>query len=185
MQNPGVNLYFVGFMGTGKTTVGRAVAQRLGFGLLDSDHEIERRCGRPVAEIFAGEGEAAFRALEREFIEHGHPAERQVVACGGGLIVPPGMLEQLRARGVVMCLHASLETILQRTQGNRNRPLLNVDDPAERIRTLYAEREPVYRRAGTIILTDGRMLGDIVSHVLRAYRREAADWLRARGALKR
>jgi shikimate kinase len=180
MPIPDVNLYLVGFMGTGKTTVGRAVAQKLGFQLLDSDHEIERLRQRPVAQIFAGEGEPAFRRLEREFIERGHPGSRQVVACGGGLIVPPGMLELLQARGVVMCLHASLETILRRTQGNRNRPLLNVPDPEERIRVLYAQREPVYRRAGATILTDGRQLGDIVSHVLRAYRRDAADWLRAR-----
>ncbi|HWA09357.1 MAG TPA: shikimate kinase [Opitutaceae bacterium] len=182
MQHPDVNLYLVGFMGTGKTTVGRAVAQKLGFELLDSDHEIERQRRRPIAQIFAEEGEAAFRALERAFIEDGHPARRQVVACGGGLVVPPGMLELLQARGVVMCLHASLETILRRTQGNPNRPLLNVEDPEERIRTLFAAREPVYKRAGTTILTDGRQLGDIVSHVLRAYRREAADWARAHRA---
>jgi len=179
MANPDVNLYLVGFMGTGKTTVGRAVAQRLGFQLLDSDHEIERKKQKPIAQIFAEEGEAAFRVLESEFIETGHPARQQVVACGGGLIVPPGMLEKLQARGVVMCLHASIETILRRTQGNRNRPLLNVDDPAERIRTLFAQREPIYRRAGTTILTDGRQLADIVSHVLRAYRREAVEWGKA------
>jgi shikimate kinase len=83
-----------------------------------------------------------------------------------------------------MCLHASLETILRRTQGNRNRPLLNVENPEERIRTLFAQREPIYKRAGTTILTDGRQLGDIVSHVLRAYRREAADWIRAHGGGK-
>ncbi len=182
MQHPDVNLYLVGFMGTGKTTVGRAVALKLGFQLLDSDHEIERLRHRPVAQIFAEEGEAAFRVLEREFIEQGHPARQQVVACGGGLIVPPGMLESLQGKGVVMCLHASLETILRRTQGNRNRPLLNVENPEERIRTLFAQREPIYRRAGTTILTDGRQLGDIVGHVLRAYRREAADWTRSHGA---
>lgn len=176
---PDVNLYLVGFMGTGKTTVGRAVAQKLGFELLDSDHEIERLQGRPIPQIFAEEGETAFRALERAFVEHGHPTKRQVVACGGGLIVPPGLLEMLQARGVIMCLHASLETILRRTQGNKNRPLLNVEDPEERLRTLFAQREAIYRRAGTMILTDGRQLSDIVSHVLRVYRREAADWQRA------
>ena len=183
MQKQDINLYLVGFMGTGKTTVGRAVAQRLGFQLLDSDHEIERLRHEAVTQIFAAEGEAAFRTLEREFIEHGHPAERQVVACGGGLIVPAGMRELLQTKGVVMCLHASLETILKRTQGNRNRPLLNVENPEERIRLLFAQREPIYRRAGTTILTDGRQLGEIVSHVLRAYRREAAEWIRAHGAM--
>lgn len=171
-----VNLYLVGFMGTGKTTVGRLTAMRLGFRLLDSDHEIERAQGRPVARIFAEDGEAAFRALERRFIEDGHPERGQVVACGGGLVVQPGMLARLKNQGVVVCLHASLETILRRTQGHKNRPLLNVDDPAERIRALYAEREAVYRQAGTVILTDARSLHDIAGHVLRAYRREAREW---------
>ena len=176
MHTPEINLYFVGFMGTGKTTVGRAVAQRMDFQLLDTDAEIERQSGRAVAEIFASEGEPAFRALERKFIETGHPSERCVVACGGGLVVQPGMLDLLKAKGVVICLHASVETILKRTQGSRHRPLLDVENPLERIRTLYAQREQVYRQAGTMILTDGRTLNDIVSHVIRTYRHEAAEF---------
>src|SRR4051812_7704562 len=91
MTPPATNLYLVGFMGTGKSTVGRQVARQLGFQFLDSDHEIERLQGKPVARIFAEEGEAKFRTLEREFIERGHPADRCIVACGGGLVVPPGM----------------------------------------------------------------------------------------------
>src|SRR5436190_14482731 len=110
-----VNLYLVGFMGTGKSTVGRAVAQKLGFELLDSDHEIERECGKTIAEIFAAEGEALFRTRERKFIEQGHPATRTVVSCGGGLVVQPGMLPVLQDKGVVICLHAAIETILART----------------------------------------------------------------------
>jgi shikimate kinase len=178
MPEPDVNLYLVGFMGTGKTTVGRAVAMRLGFQAMDSDHEIERARGQTVAQIFAGEGETAFRALERRFIERGHPDRGVVMACGGGLVVQPGMLELLRARGVVVCLHASLDTILRRTAQVRTRPLLDVDDPAARIRHLYAEREETYKRAGTVILTDFRPLHDIVLHVLRIYRREAREWQR-------
>jgi shikimate kinase len=181
MQAADVNLYLVGFMGTGKSTIGRAAAQRLGFHLLDSDHEIERQQGRTIADIFAQQGEPAFRAFERQFIEGGHPAERTVVACGGGLVVQPGMLEMLRGKGVVICLHASLATVLERTQRNRNRPLLDVADPSERIRTLYAEREPIYKKAGSVILTDSRPLNDIVAHVVRTWRREAVDFVRAKG----
>lgn len=179
MSERGVNLYLVGFMGTGKTTVGRAAAMRLGFQVLDSDHEIERMKGRTVAQIFAGEGEGAFRALERRFIESGHPARGVVVACGGGMVVPAGMLELLRTKGVVVCLHASLDTILRRTAQARTRPLLEVENPAARIRQLYAEREEIYKRSGTVILTDFRPLHDIVMHVLRTYRREAREWERA------
>jgi shikimate kinase len=175
-----VNLYLVGFMGTGKTTIGRAVAQRLGFALLDSDQEIERAQGRAIADIFATDGEAAFRAMERAYIERGHQATHAVVSCGGGLVVQPGMLAALQERGVVICLHASIETILARTARHRHRPLLNVEDPDAQVRALYAVREPIYKRAGTVILTDARPLNDIVAHVIRAWRREAADFVRAR-----
>jgi shikimate kinase len=179
MNAADVNLYLVGFMGTGKTTIGRAVAQKLGFALLDSDHEIERLQGKTIPDIFAQEGEAAFRAMERDFIERGHPAQRSVISCGGGLVVQPGMLERLKAKGVVVCLHASIETILARTARQRNRPLLAVEDPDARVRALYAQREPIYRRSGTLILTDSRPLHDITSHVIRAWRRDAADFVRA------
>lgn len=182
MNAADVNLYLVGFMGTGKSTVGRMVAQRLSFRLLDSDHEIERLQGRAIADIFAQDGEAAFRAMERAFVETGHPAERTVVACGGGLVVQPGLSALLRTKGVVICLHASLPTVLERTGRHRHRPLLNVEDPAERIRSLYAAREPIYRNAGTVILTDGRPLSEVAAHALRVWRREAVDFAQAQQA---
>ncbi|MCC5023683.1 MAG: shikimate kinase [Candidatus Synoicihabitans palmerolidicus] len=177
-NRPAPNLYLVGFMGTGKTTIGRAVAYRLQYQLLDTDHEIEAQQGRSIPEIFANEGEAYFRTLERAFVETGHPGAKCVVACGGGLVVQSGMLDGLKQRGVVIGLHASLETILRRTSASKNRPLLEVDEPMERIRTLYRVREPIYKRAGAVILTDHRPTTDIISHVMRTYRREAGDWER-------
>ena len=178
-MNPAdVNLYLVGFMGTGKTTVGRAVGAKIGFQVLDSDHEIERSRGKSIPDIFAQDGEPAFRQFERDFIERGHPTERTVIACGGGLVVQPNMLELLQSKGVVVCLHASIETILARTARHRNRPLLEVENPEERIRTLYAAREPIYKKSGTVILTDARPLHDIVAHVIRTWRRDAADFAR-------
>jgi shikimate kinase len=165
-------------MGTGKTTVGRAAAQRLGFEFLDSDRMIERKHGRGIPEIFAGEGEAAFRAMERDFIAGGHPAERAVVACGGGLVVQPGMPELLAERGVIVCLHASIETILERTGRQNDRPLLNVPDPRERVRALWAERESIYRSAGTLVLTDTRPMREVVAHVVRVWSREAVEFAR-------
>ncbi|HYC70184.1 MAG TPA: shikimate kinase [Opitutaceae bacterium] len=178
-MQPPVNLYLVGFMGSGKSTVGWQVAKALQYQFLDSDKEIEKAAGRPISEIFATEGEAAFRARERDFVERGHPAEGCVVACGGGLIVPDGMLARLRQRGIVVCLHAPLETILERTSRNALRPLLQVADPMARIQQLFAQREPIYRAAGTVVLTDKRPLREIVTHVLRVYREELRD--RARG----
>jgi shikimate kinase len=178
MSPADVNLYLVGFMGTGKTTVGRAVAHKLGFELIDSDVEIERLKGKTIPDIFAQDGEPAFRVMEREFIANGHPAQRAVVSCGGGLVVQPGMLDILKSKGVVVCLHASIETILDRTGRHRNRPLLAVDDPEQRVRTLYAQREAIYKRCGTVILTDARPLQDITTHVIRSWRRDAADFVR-------
>ncbi len=180
MNASDVNLYLVGFMGTGKTTVGRLAAQRLGFEYVDSDREIERRSGRTIPEIFAGPGEAAFRRMELEFVESGHPAQRAVVACGGGLVIQPGVAGMLKKRGVVICLHASIETILERTGRQNNRPLLDCDDPAGRIRALFAEREPVYRNSGTVILTDARPLREVVAHVIRLWNHESAEFVRGR-----
>jgi shikimate kinase len=176
VSHPKVNLYLVGFMGTGKSTVGRVLAQRLGMALLDSDAEIERRAGTTIAEIFETRGEATFRELEREFVESGHPAEGCIVSCGGGLVLQEGMIARLRQRGVVVCLTARPETILARTQTHKTRPLLNVADPLGRITELLATREPVYRAAGTQVLTDYRPLGEIVAHVQRVYLREAREF---------
>lgn len=173
-----INLYLVGFMGTGKSTVGRLVARQMGFEFLDSDHEIERQQGKPVSQIFAEAGEERFRTLERAYIESGHPANRCVVSCGGGLVVPPGMIELLRQRGIVICLHAPIETILQRTMQATHRPLLEVANREERLRQLYAQREAIYRRSGTLVLTDRRPLKDITAHVLRVYRHEVRDFKR-------
>jgi len=176
MTSAATNLYLVGFMGTGKSTVGRQVAKQMNFQFVDSDQEIERTQGKPVSAIFAEQGEAAFRRMEREFVEHGHPVQGCVVACGGGLVVPPGMLELLRSRGIVICMHAPIETIIERIMHTTHRPLLQVEDRAQRLRELYAQREALYRRTGTMVLTDNRPLREIAAHVLRVYRREAADF---------
>ena len=176
MTPPDTNLYLVGFMGTGKSTVGRMLVKQLGFQFLDSDHEIERAQGKPISRIFAEEGEVRFRELEREFIERGHPDRGCVVACGGGLVVPPGMLELLRSRGVVICMHAPIETVLERTRHATHRPLFEVENREQRVRELFAEREEIYRRTGTMVLTDKRPMREIAAHVMRVYRHEAAHF---------
>jgi len=168
-----VNLYLVGFMGTGKSTVGRLVARRLGMELIDSDSAIEKYYGGPIKKIFENEGEERFRELEKEFVEGGHSERGCVVACGGGLVVQSGMLDLLKKRGVVICLLASAESILRRTKGNKNRPLLNVEDPLGTIENMLAEREPIYREADTLVLTDGRSMNDVAAHVQRVYLRDA------------
>ncbi|MEX0324867.1 MAG: shikimate kinase [Puniceicoccaceae bacterium] len=167
------NIYLIGFMGVGKSAVGRALARSLRMTFVDSDWAIEQKAGKSIAGIFADEGEGAFRTMEREFIESGHAEEGIIVACGGGLPIQPGMSELLKQKGLVVCLFARPETILKRTIGNPKRPLLNVEDPEERIRSLMEEREPVYMAAGIGISTEGRTIPDIVKSITRVYRREA------------
>ena len=176
---PPVNLYLIGFMGVGKSAVGRGVAKVLRHRFIDSDAAIERRAGVPISRLFAEKGEAAFRELEREFMLEGHPPQGCVVACGGGLPIPPGMRELLLDCGVVVCLFASEETILERTSRNNKRPILNVEDPAARVRQLLHARMPIYSSTGTGISTENRKIGDIVDHVVRVYCSEAPRFARA------
>lgn len=163
------NLYLVGFMGVGKSSIGRRLASEMGYKFIDSDHQIEKRVGRKIPEIFAIEGEARFRQYEREFIESGHPPEARVVSCGGGLVIQPGMQDLLKQSGVVICLFASVESIIERTRRNKNRPLLNVENPEERVRKLLAEREPIYMNSGICISTEGRSIAEVVQHIKRSY----------------
>ncbi len=170
--SPGSNLYLIGFMGVGKSAVGRHVARLLDMRFLDSDHEIEQKAGMSIPSIFKTMGEAAFRQMEREFIETGHPDGGCVVSCGGGLPIEPGMRELLLSKGVVVCLFASEATILERTSRNDRRPMLSVEDPVARVRQLLAKRLPIYMNTGTGISTENRSMHEVAAHVARAYRQE-------------
>lgn len=167
------NLYLIGFMGVGKSAIGRAVAKSLRMTFIDSDAEIELSAGKRIADIFANEGEAAFREMERKFIESGHPTSQCVVSCGGGLPCQPGISDLLLSRGVVVCLFASAKTVLTRTCLSNKRPLLNVPDPLARIQQLLAEREPIYMKVGIGVSAESLCLQDVVKNVIRVYKREA------------
>lgn len=170
------NLYLVGFMGTGKSTVGQYVAKEIGLRFVDVDNEIEQQSGTSILKIFAEEGEAAFRKMERIFIEKGHPDKNCVVACGGGLVVQPGMLEMLKQRGIIISLHSSPEQILERTRSNMKRPLLNVRNPRKRIQELLNERESIYRQAGPYIMNQGRSVEEVAADVQKAFKREVMQF---------
>ena len=174
------NLYLVGFMGVGKSALGRKAARSLGYRYLDSDQLIEEKA-EDDSEIFESEGEAAFRAMERDFIDSGHSETGCVVSCGGGLVIQEGMAERLKTKGVVICLFASAESIIERTSRNQNRPLLNVENPEARIRELLAERQPIYMKAGICITTEHRSIPEIVAHMVRTYRTAAADFVKNAG----
>ena len=151
------NLVLIGFSFTGKSTIARLLARRLRWEAADTDREILRRTGRSPQEIFAQDGEAAFRRLEQQVIEDLCAEEGQVIATGGGTPMDPLCRATLFEGNVVVLLDASPEAIIKRLQGSRSgeqRPLLDSPDPLERVRTLKAERDPVYRQAHLVIETE-------------------------------
>jgi shikimate kinase len=150
------NLFLVGLMGAGKTTVGRALARRLGKTFYDSDREIEARTGVRVAHIFEIEGEDGFRKREAETIERLTALDDIVLATGGGAVLDPANRERLRARGFVIYLHAQPRELWQRTRHDRTRPLLQNVDPRQRLEQLYAARDPLYRETADAVVETGR-----------------------------
>ena len=150
------NLFLVGLMGAGKTTVGRTLARETGKSFYDSDHEIEARAGGRVATIVEIEGEPAFRERERKTIAE--LAERQniVLATGGGAVTHPDTRRVLAANGTVIYLRASIDDLLLRTQNDKNRPLLQTADPRAKLESLFAQRDPLYREVADIIIDTSR-----------------------------
>ena len=169
------NLILTGFMGTGKSALGKYIAQLWDFEFADTDKIIQSETGRTIPEIFATDGEAAFRELEKKCVAEWLPPARAVIATGGGIVTIPGMAELLRKRGIVVTLFASPEEILRRTNIAKNRPLLETDgDPLERISTLLAAREQAYMNAGINVLTDRRSLHQLAQIVARIYKNASA-----------
>jgi shikimate kinase len=163
------NLVLVGFMGTGKSAVGRLVAQQLHFAFIDTDELIENEVGKTIPEIFAQQGEAAFRKYEQDVVKALSARRDTVIAAGGGLAADPSNLASLKTHSLVVCLWASPETILARVRTQTHRPLLQTPDPLAKIRELLAQRAPAYRQADVQILTDFRSPKDVVQHVLHQF----------------
>lgn len=142
--------------GSGKSTVGRQLGRRLGLPFFDSDHVIEQRIGCTIREFFAREGEAAFRDVEEQVIGDLAQGPNAVVATGGGAVLREANRQQLRAGGRVIYLRSSPEELYRRLRHDTQRPLLQVADPLNKLRTLYAERDPLYREAAHFLIETGR-----------------------------
>lgn len=150
------NIFLVGLMGAGKTTVGRALARQLGKRFIDSDQEIEARTGVSIPLIFEIEGEASFRQRESDVIRELTARENVVLATGGGAILKPENREFLKTQGTVVYLKASVASILQRTSRDKNRPLLQTADPRQILERLAREREPLYLEVADLVVETGR-----------------------------
>jgi shikimate kinase / 3-dehydroquinate synthase len=171
------NLIITGFSGTGKSLVAKEVARRLNWDFLDTDDEIVKQTGKPIAEIFRQDGEGKFRELERETIRKACQQRQIVIAIGGGAIVDPQNYELLAKTGLIVCLEAKPETIYERLSRDAARgseavvrPLLAVDNPLERIRQLKASRQPYYANVDWTVHTDNLNIDQVAEEVIRAWK---------------
>lgn len=168
MRKPKRNIYLIGMMGTGKSTIGEKVARQLSIDFYDSDKEIEKKEGNSVSEIFTKYGELKFRELEQSFIENGHPESSCIVSCGGGLCMIRGMLEKLREKGFVICLWADAGVIFERIKQDRERPLLLVDEPKSEIQKIIEARRDTYLQADLVIDCNNVSIEDVTMKIIDA-----------------
>lgn len=150
------NIILTGFMGTGKTAVGRELSRLLNMRLVDVDFEIEESREMKITDIFKNFGEPFFRDIETEMIRKLARVENTVISTGGGAVLREENMEALRETGVVFCLYADPETIIARTRSSNDRPLLAVEDPLAKIKELLLTRMPFYEKAGIMIDTNGK-----------------------------
>jgi shikimate kinase len=166
------NIFLIGLMGAGKTTVGRILARELHKTFIDTDREIEKRTGVAIPVIFEFEGETGFRTREAAVIDEFAGHDNVVLATGGGAVMHAGSRGTLAARGRVVYLHAQPADLFQRTRRDRNRPLLQTTDPQAKLAELYALRDPLYREIADLVVDTGRQsagrLAAAVIDLLRA-----------------
>jgi shikimate kinase len=162
------NIALIGFMCAGKSSVGRALARRLRLHFVETDSLIEEKAGKSIATIFRTDGEAAFRRIESEVLAEADQMERTVISCGGGVVLNPANVENLRANAVTIFLLAGPDIILQRFKGSSEiRPLLNTADPALTITDLLKARQPLYEQAADIIIdTSGMSIDAIIMDIM-------------------
>jgi shikimate kinase len=165
---PPDNLILVGFMGSGKTTVGRRLARALQWRFVDIDRQIEADAGKSIPDIFESEGEEGFRSRERQALEKTLRRTFQVIACGGGIVTRPENIERLNRGGHVFCLRASLATLRGRVGKDPNRPL------AAKFETLYTERKPLYDSFANQVDTDAGDQKRVVREILHRLQRQRA-----------
>jgi shikimate kinase len=150
------NIFLIGLMGAGKSTVGRVLARKLNSRFVDSDHALEERCGVKIPTIFEMEGEAGFRKREAQIIEELTQEKGLILATGGGSVLLPENRRALSERGTVVYLHANPIELWHRTKGGEGRPLLQNGDPKNILENLYALRDPLYREIADHIIETGK-----------------------------
>ncbi len=161
------NIYLVGFMGTGKTSVGKELARRKKWQFLDLDDLIELREKRSIADIFSQEGEPYFRRVEKKVLAEVAKEKEFVVACGGGIVLDKENIKVMKKTGMIICLSATPGVILQRTAAYSHRPLLNVSSPKKQIDLLLKLRSPFYAQAHKTVNTSRICVKEVVGEILK------------------
>ena len=160
------NIFLVGLMGAGKTSVGRMLAKRMNKDFYDADAEIERTTGVKIPVIFDIEGESGFRAREEKVIERLTALHDIVLATGGGAILSPANRARLRQHGRVIYLRAAPEDLWRRTRRDRNRPLLQTANPLAKLKELHAQRDPLYSEVADLVVDTGaQSVGNLTTHI--------------------
>ena len=160
------NIVLVGFMGTGKTAVGKLLAARLNRQRLCLDDMIEWKIGKPITEIFEQDGEAFFRKIEKDIVKAASHDKDVVIDAGGGVVIDEDNVKRLREHGIVICLRARPDVIYERTKGHLHRPLLNTPNPVESIKGMIDKREQYYNRADYTIDTSELTPDEIVEKII-------------------
>lgn len=159
------NIVIVGFMGTGKTEVSKALALEMDKKYVSIDELIVEKENRPISDIFADEGEPYFRALEKEMVKEVSSHTDQIVDAGGGVVLDEENIKDLSSGGIVICLWADVKTIYERTMGHGHRPLLNVEDPEGRIKELLDKRRPFYGKAEYHVDTTNMEIAQVIERI--------------------
>jgi len=166
------NIALIGFMGVGKSAVGKSLATRLGKDFIELDQLIEQRAGKSIAEIFSQNGEITFREYEIALTKEISTRENLVIACGGGLVLNKINIDRLRKNAVIVLLTAAKDVILKRTSRHTNRPLLNGTNKAKQIEELLEYRQPFYNRAAEIIVdTSGLSTTAVAGKIIKELKR--------------
>ncbi len=163
------NVALIGFMGTGKSSVGRLAAELLQFTFVDTDEMIETSAGKSVFKIFEEDGESVFRKYERRILADLQSLKRTVISTGGGVGGNEANLTSLKQHALVVCLWASPQIIWNRVRTQTHRPLLQTPDPKAKIHELLVQREPFYRQADILVNTEVRSVREVAQHVVHEF----------------
>ena len=168
------NVALIGFMGVGKTVVGKALARKLNWEFIELDSLIEQKAGKPIAEIFQQDGEIVFRGLEIEVTKEIAREKNLVIACGGGIVLNKINIDRLKEEGIIVYLTASPRVILKRVSSEEGqRPLLEIDNPTLTIRELLRFRKPFYERAADIKIDTSKLnVDEVVKKLIEKMKRD-------------